>query len=309
MSGSGSNSSIVNGVEFNPLTDYTYTKPKVNSSGGKSIGIINPKSMKGLYISTPLMLTWGVNENLDEKTGTKSYDMAIQFPKSEYTNDKIDSFLENLKAFENKIKEDAITNSKEWFNKTKMSTEVVDALWTPMLKYPKDKETKEFDYNRPPTLRIKLNTWDGTFKCELYDLEQQQIFPNDNGLLPPELIVKATNVATVIQCGGLWFASGKFGVTWRLIQAVVKPKETMQGNVYSTLQAEKEVLKNTVTDVDKVDNEDHTPKNTNQTVDTDDDDDDDKQENALSKETEIKTELNVEKETLVKSNRNSIIYK
>ena len=197
MSGSGSSSSIINGVDFNPLTDYTYTKPKVNSSGGKSIGVINPKSMKGLYISTPLMLTWGVNENTDEKTGTKSYDMAIQFPKDDYTNDNIQAFFENIKAFENKIKEDAITNSKEWFNKQKMSTEVVDALWTPMLKYPKDQETKEFDYSRPPTLRIKLNTWDGTFKCELYDLEQQQIFPNENGLLPPELIVTAPPTTTL----------------------------------------------------------------------------------------------------------------
>jgi hypothetical protein len=298
MSGSGSSSSIINGVDFNPLTDYTYTKPKVNSSGGKSIGVINPKSMKGLYISTPLMLTWGVNENTDEKTGTKSYDMAIQFPKDDYTNDNIQAFFENIKAFENKIKEDAITNSKEWFNKQKMSTEVVDALWTPMLKYPKDQETKEFDYSRPPTLRIKLNTWDGTFKCELYDLEQQQIFPNENGLLPPELIVKATNVATVIQCGGLWFASGKFGVTWRLIQAVVKPKETMQGKCLIQLsKAEKEVLQNTVTDVDEVNNEVNT--NTNVTVDSDDDDDDD-DEKVLIKETESKVELDDEKETVVK---------
>ena len=248
MSGSGSNSSIISGVTFNASSDYIYTKPKVNASGGKSIGVINNKTMKGLYISTPLMLTWGVNENVDDKTGVKSYDMALQFPKEEYTNDAAEAFLKNLKAFENKIKEDAIANCKDWFNKQKMSTEVVDALWTPMLKYPKDPTTKEFDYDRPPTLRIKLNTWDGVFKCELYDMEQQQIFPNDSGLLPPDLIMKATNVATVIQCGGLWFASGKFGVTWRLIQAVVKPKESLQGKCLISLSTqEKEVLRNTVT--------------------------------------------------------------
>ena len=44
-----------------------YTKPKINASGGKSIGIINTATKKGLYLSTPLMLTWGVNSFTDEK--------------------------------------------------------------------------------------------------------------------------------------------------------------------------------------------------------------------------------------------------
>lgn len=296
MSGSGSDSGIINGLTFNASTDYLYTKPKVNASGGKSIGIINKASMKGLYLSSPLMLTWGVNENVDEKTGVKSYDMALQFPKEEYTNDNAEAFLKNLKAFENKIKEDAIANCKDWFNKQKMSTEVVDALWTPMLKYPKDPTTKEFDYDRPPTLRIKLNTWDGVFKCELYDMEQQQIFPNDSGLLPPDLIMKATNVATVIQCGGLWFASGKFGVTWRLIQAVVKPKESLQGKCLISLSTqEKEVLRNTVTS--EVDDEEVAIVEASvdkSKVEDSEDDDDDEPEPTVEVKQEIVKEVAAE---------------
>lgn len=297
MSGSGSDSSIISGLTFNATSDYIYTKPKVNASGGKSIGVINNKTMKGLYLSSPLMLTWGVNENVDDKTGVKSYDMALQFPKEEYTNDAAEAFLKNLKAFENKIKEDAIANCKDWFNKQKMSTEVVDALWTPMLKYPKDPTTKEFDYDRPPTLRIKLNTWDGVFKCELYDMEQQQIFPNDSGLLPTDLIMKATNVATVIQCGGLWFASGKFGVTWRLIQAVVKPKESLQGKCLISLSTqEKEVLRNTVTtEVDDVEvdlNDDNLHKS--KVEDSDDDDDDDPFEPPAKVKDQIVKEVTAE---------------
>ena len=298
MSGSGSETGIISGLTFNASSDYIYTKPKVNASGGKSIGVINNKTMKGLYLSTPLMLTWGVNENVDEKTGVKSYDMALQFPKEEYTNDNAEAFLKNLKAFETKIKEDAIANSKDWFNKPKMSTEVVDALWTPMLKYPKDQVTKEPDYDRPPTLRIKLNTWDGVFKCELYDMEQQKIFPNESGLLPPDLIMKATNVATVIQCGGLWFASGKFGVTWRLIQAVVKPKESLQGKCLITLSTQdKEVLRNTVTS--EVDDEELCISE--QSVDKskvedseDDDDDDESPEPTVEVKKEIVKEVTAE---------------
>ena len=304
MSGSGNESGIINGTTFVPKDHYIYTKPKVNDRGGKSIGVINSKTMKGLYINTPLMLTWGVNENVDEKTGAKTYDMALQFPKEEYSNEKTQAFLNNLKDFESKIKDDAIKNSKDWFNKAKMSSEVVDAVWTPMLKYPKDQTTKEFDFDRPPTLRVKLNTWDGVFKCELYDMEEVQIFPNETGKLPTDLIMKATNVATVIQCGGLWFAGGKFGVTWRLIQAVVKPKESLIGKCLINLSTEeKEVLRNTVTNDD--DDSEDLQKTLNNSVDDsqdedEDEDDDDDDDDADDDNVVLTTKTPVEPKEVVK---------
>jgi hypothetical protein len=242
---------IVDGLTFNASTDYMYTKPKPNASGGKSIGILNTTSKKGLYISTPLMLTWGVNDFTDEKSGRKTYDMCLQFPKEEYNSETVAKFLENMKAFEAKLKADAIKNCKEWMNKAKMSSEVIDALWTPMLKYPKDQESGEFDYSRPPTLRLKIPTWEGEWKIELYDMDQNSLFPNENSLAPPDLISKASQVATVMQCGGLWFANGKFGVTWRLVQAVVKPKQTMKGQCFINLSVEdKATLKKSGSDDD-----------------------------------------------------------
>ena len=243
---------IADGVTFNVEKDYIYTKPKVNASGGKSIGILNSKSMKGLYLSTPLMLTWGVNSFTDDASGKTTYDMSLQFPKEEYNSENVQKFLDNMISFETKIKEDAINNSKDWMNKAKMSAEVVDALWTPMVKYPKDQNTGEPDKNRAPTLRIKIPVWEGEWKCELYDMDQEKLFPNDKGLFPPDLVAKATNVATVIQCGGLWFANGKFGVTWKLVQAVVKPKQTMTGKCFINLSVtDKETLGKQSDDVDE----------------------------------------------------------
>jgi hypothetical protein len=235
MSGTGSETLHLDGTSFDAKTDYKYTKPKANASGGKSIGVLNAKSNKGLYLSTPLMLTWGVNEYTDEKSGRKTYDMTLQFPKEEYNSENQEKFLANMKSFESKLKADAIDNSKEWMNKQKLSAEVLDALWTPMLKYPKNQESGEFDYTRPPTLRLKLPLWEGDWKVELYDMEQKALFPNDNGLFPPDLIGKATNVATIIQCGGIWIANGKLGVTWKLVQAVVQPKQSMRGKCFINL--------------------------------------------------------------------------
>ena len=147
-------SMIING-DMLKESDIMYKKPSINNNGGKAVGILNSKSKKSVFISTPLMLTWGVNEYVDEKTGKKTFDMALQFPNSEYNTEQISNFLNAMQKFEQKIKTDAVKNCKEWFGKQKMSDEVVDALWTPMLKYPKDKESGEYDYSRPPTLKLK----------------------------------------------------------------------------------------------------------------------------------------------------------
>ena len=50
-------SAIINGVEFKCANDITFTKPKINTSGGKNVGVLNKHTMKGLYINTPLMLS------------------------------------------------------------------------------------------------------------------------------------------------------------------------------------------------------------------------------------------------------------
>jgi hypothetical protein len=223
-------SQIVNVSQYNPISDISYVKPKINANGGKNVGIINNKTKKVTMLSTPLILTWGMNEFVDDKSN--KYHLSLQFPNSEYPDAECEEFLSKMRDFENKIKHDAIANSKEWFNKPKMSAEVVDALWNPMLTYPKNKETGEFDYTRAPTLKVKIPFWENEWKFELYDMEQNQLWPSTSVSSPLTLIPKLTRIACVLQCGGIWFAAGKFGVTWKLFQAVVKPPQSLKGKCH-----------------------------------------------------------------------------
>ena len=220
---------IVTGSDLN-VSNISYTKPKINKSGGKSVGILNTESKKTLHVSTPLMTTWGLNEN--DYDGKKSYDFSLQFPREQDANntDDVQAFLDNMKALEDKIKNDAVKNSKDWLGKAKMTTDVVDALFTPILKYPKDQSTGEPDYSRTPTLRVKVPFWDGNFNVEIYDMNREMVYPSSEGYTPMDLIQKLQNVALVMQCGGIWFANGKFGMTWKLVQAVVQPKVSILGN-------------------------------------------------------------------------------
>lgn len=247
---------VIAGASFNPLTDMKYTKPKVNNVGGRSVGIVNSKTSTVLNLSSPLMLTWGVQDFTDEKTGKVSYDLALQFPNEGFETPATKKFLANMAAFEKKIKEDAITNSKEWFSKPKMTADAVDALWTPVLKYPKNKDTLETDTTRAPTIKVKLPFWDGAWKdLELYDVEMSPIFPDPMNpvLSPKDLIAKGSHIAVSIQCGGIWFANGKFGVTWKLFQAIVKPKMSLKGKCHIKLEEDektKMVAQVITTDVD-----------------------------------------------------------
>ena len=126
-----------------------------------------------------------------------------------------------------------------------------------MLKYPKDKNTNEPDYSRPPTLKVKIPYWEGEFKnIELYNDKKELVFPNDDDIQINEFLVKGSNIATIIQCGGIWVANGKFGVTWKLFQAVVKPKTTLSGKCHISLSDKDKELMNSAKEYNEDDDDD-----------------------------------------------------
>jgi hypothetical protein len=219
-------SQIVTCDQFIPSEHLMYTKPRINAVGGKSVGIINKSTRKSLMVQVPRMLTWGVNVYGDEP-GKQSYSLSLQFPRDEFSNPETREFLRLLKEMEEKIKTDAVTNCKDWFGKN-MSQEVINAFFNPILKYPKDKETGDADLERDPTLKVKLQTWDGEFKFELFDEDNNLLVPNDEGNGPEVFVTKGSQITTILQCGGIWFANGSFGVTWKLYQGAVKPSETLE---------------------------------------------------------------------------------
>jgi hypothetical protein len=216
---------FLNGATDDLSTSINLGTPKVNAAGGKNIPIFNKLARNGLKVETPMMLTWGINENQFDGSDKKSYDMSLQFPSAEYLREDTSAFLENMKKMNDYIKEQACINSKAWFGKVQ-SAEVVDAFWTPLLKYPKDKVTGEPDYSKSPTLRVKIPFWDGQFKCEIYNVHRELIFPME-GRSILDVVPKGSEVKVMLQCGGIWFAGGKFGVTWKPYQMIVKPKNQL----------------------------------------------------------------------------------
>jgi hypothetical protein len=249
---------IVDATKLN-IEEIIFCAPKATAQGSKSVNLLNKATKTGLTLSTPLMLTWGASDYKaeGEEKGNGRFEMSLQFPNDEYKTDDTDAFLNNMKALEDRIKSNALVYSKEWFGKIHKSSEVVDALWTPMLKYPKDKGTGEYDHTKKPTLRVKIPQWEGVWKSEIYDEEGNKLFPSRdaNGLSPLDYLKKGVNIMCLIQFAGIWFVNGKFSASWRLVQAVVqKPRPTLSGQCFLKLKPQdKEKLKTQVVAEDEVD--------------------------------------------------------
>jgi hypothetical protein len=230
---------IVKASDFTPSTQMIYGKPIVNKKGGKSINILNSTTKKWLTVHTPMMMTWGVNSRVNDD-GTTTYDMSLQFPRDEFSNPETQSLKTMMMEMEEKIIQDAFVNSRDWFGKKYSSIDVLRELWSPMLKFPKNKDDGSTDTTRPPTLKVKLPIYKDEAKFDLFDTNSRSIYPNEDGNTPDSLVQKGANVWTVITSGGIWFANGKFGVTWKLNQAIVKPPDTFEkGKCYVSLSQEK----------------------------------------------------------------------
>ena len=230
-----SSTTFTKAKEFTP-SEITYKPPTVNKRGGKNVQV--QLNGQPLVLQIPLMLTWGLNERVDEDSGRVSYDIALQFDPDAHKS--IAAFLEAMKVLEEKIRNDAVKNSKQWFGKSKMTRDVINVLMYPILKYPKDKETGEPDLNRNPTLKLKVPYWEEKFNVELYDMDRNVLYtPPRKGamknsdevvLTPMDHLPKAAHIKGLIQCTGLWFAGGKWGCTWKLVQAMVRKPVRLVGS-------------------------------------------------------------------------------
>ena len=217
-------------LETAPIGNVVISPPKLNKSGGKNSNVINKDTKKTLMMSTNnWMLTWGINEYTDEKTGAKTYDVSLQFPGDGYNTPETDRMLVKIKEVEEFFKTELLSNPTLYFNKKTMSREVLDALWTPMLRYPKDKVTLDFNTNMPPSLRLKVPYYDGKFSFEIYNELGNILYGENSDISPLDVIKKGDEIQTVFQFGGIWFANGKCGATLRILQAVHRPKPSIKG--------------------------------------------------------------------------------
>ena len=221
-------------AEWNP-TAHKYMVPKVNDKGGKSVTLISTQTSKSLHVNTPLLMTWGIADFAnDDGTSDGKFKISLNFPNPEYKTKDTDAFLQKMIDFQAKVIDDAVANSELWFGKKK-SKELVEDAFFPFIKYPKvkdaaNKSTGVPDTSRPPSISAKVPRYedaDGTvrWECDLYDTNYNTIFPcPGSDITPVDLVPKLSKIACTLQCTGIWVGGKGWGLTWKFIGGIVKPK-------------------------------------------------------------------------------------
>jgi hypothetical protein len=208
-----------------------FMPPKVNDKGGKSINVISTQSNRSLHVSTPLLTTWGISDFVDPQTGESDgkFQISLTFPNESYANKNTEMFLDKMKLFETAIIEAAAKNSELWWGES-LDMGILKHTFFPTLKYPKVKGTKKADLTKMPNINAKVPFYEkeNRWNVEIYDTTGNLMFPCENEeLTPSHFVPRLSGAACVIQCGGIWIGGKGWGVTWKLVQAVVKPKEIM----------------------------------------------------------------------------------
>lgn len=211
------------------VSNVSYGAPRNLDNGGRAIYMSFNKSP--IVLQTPEMVApYGVSNWNDNK-----HTLDLSF-KGKETRENLNTFFEKMVALDKKLVQDGLQNSMTWLKKTYKTVDAVEALYTPMVKYAKDKNTGEITDKYPPTFKLKIPFSNNAFQCQVYDTKRQ---PIDIKQLIDTNAFKGAKVTAIIQCLGIWVAGGKFGCSWKVLQMRVSPPQTIKGYAFKELEDDK----------------------------------------------------------------------
>ena len=209
------------------FTKLSISPPKTLDNGGKMMFINYNGGINPFYITVPeVEVPWEPSYFSDNDTSGK-YAVKISLKNLDENKDlkEFHTMLCNMDTF---LKEKALANSQSWFKK-KMSEELINELYTPLVKVSVDDETGEPNGKYPDSFGFKIVKRDNKFKdFTIYD-NHKVVFDVEGKDGPAvdltNVLMKGTLIKAVLKCNGIWVANGKFGCTWRAEQIRAKVPE------------------------------------------------------------------------------------
>ena len=202
-------SSVVAPSAFN-ASKVTFSPVKMLESGGKQ-AYLN-------YENRPLIMQVGSLEtpfglSVYDKVSPPKYtvDLKLKGYDNAAENPKVAAIYEAMNALDEHLIEQGVKNCRAWF-KADLKHDMVKMLYTPTVRFSKDDQGNLKPY--PPTLKVQLRQRDGKFETAVYDDKKRPL--TDVPL--EDILVKGASLTVLIQCTGVWFAGGKFGLSWKAMQ-------------------------------------------------------------------------------------------
>lgn len=202
-------SSIVAPASFS-TSKLTFSLLRLLESGGKQ-AYLN-------YDGRPLVMQVGSLEtpfglSVFDKTTPPKYtvDLKLAGYDDPSNSPKTATIYNAMNSLDEFMIQQAVKNGKAWF-KADINPDMARMLYTPTIRFAKDADGNVKPY--PPTLKVQLRQRDGKFETAIYDDKKRPL--TDVPL--EDVLVKKAFLTVLIQCTGVWFAGGKFGLSWKAIQ-------------------------------------------------------------------------------------------
>ena len=217
-------STVVAPAAFN-VSNVTFSAVKNLESGGKQAYLNYNGGPLRMQVG-PLETPFGMSI-FDKTTPVKySVELKLRGYDDASANPKTAAIYNALHSLDEFMLDQGVKNAKAWFKGDK-SREVLSELYTPTVKFAKDAEGNLKPY--PPTLKVALKQRDGKFETAVYDDKKRPL--TDVPL--EDVLVKGALLTVVMQCTGVWFAGGKFGLSWKAIQIRAdKVPESLRGYAF-----------------------------------------------------------------------------
>jgi hypothetical protein len=195
------------------VSKISITQPKVLESGAKAAYLNYEGGKLVLQSAIAMSLPFGLSVYDKNPSGTPEYSIDLSFRGAD-KNPEIKLFQDRLQDLDAYMIDQGVKNCKSWF-KSDLKREVIQAFYTPTVRFAKDKEGNLQPY--PPTLKIKLRKPNGDFEAKFYDVKGNAY----KGVPVEDLLAKGVQLTALIECGGVWFAGSKFGLTFRAKQIII----------------------------------------------------------------------------------------
>ena len=201
--------------KINPKYKNVSVPISYSTDGGKNPFVLQIPSMKAFV---------GIS-CFDQDGQSPKYSLPLSLSNLD-TDPNHKKMLDFFKDFDEFVV-NMVHKNPSWIKKNKSTKrEVIEAFYTPCLRFPKDKDTGEITDKYPPNIKVKLmQSRDGNFMTKVFNKDRQAL---TNVL---ESIPKGSMVTTLMECTGLWVVNGKFGVSWRAVQ--IKVDSVPQRDAYS----------------------------------------------------------------------------
>jgi hypothetical protein len=267
------------------LSKIKYGAVKTNPIGGKSIYVSHNNST--MLIQTPEMRSpfglskWDKKEKGADGVEKDSfkYDLLLGFDGME-SREMLNTFYNKMSELDTKLIADGMENSMNWLGKKMTSTEVVEELYTPLVRQSRDKNTGEINNKYPANFKISVPYRDGKFQCTAYG-------PNKKEIDLSTVNLQGARITVIIQCVGIWVVGKKFGCSWKGVQMMINPKSNIPKFAFQNLENESDKNSDNDDDDDESNN-DEVKKITDgvasaEVEDSDDDEDEEDELNAKVK--------------------------